>query len=421
MESLCGWGVNRFGFSWVRVCGNGENEAVSNKSQIQYSKIGVLSVAHTMNDLYSNYLPQLFPFLIVLSPGFTATRAAILISAFTITSSFVQPLFGYFLDRRGKRWLVHVGTLWMAIMLSMTGWVGNYWIMVALAALAGLGTAAFHPQASTMVNVLSGEHKAVMLSTFVAFGNVGFALGPLLLVPLFEMYGLQATAITVIPGILVAVLLFFFAPRNSALSGTVPEFSEVLHSLKSAKKELVAIISVIAIRSLSYTGMLAMLPLYFKSQNLSNIAASHLLTIMLFSGAIGGVLGGFLSDYYGRKRLIVGSLVISTPLFFAFFYTQGITSMLFLALAGAALLSSFAVTVVAAQEAIPDNKALAAGLTMGFAGGIGGLAVILIGRIADVWGLPSAVFVIFLLPLVAGMVALLMKSRPAARLQRLEA
>lgn len=391
---------------------------MQSRTQIQYAKIGVLSLAHMFNDLYSNYLPQLFPFLVVLSPGFTATRATILVSAFTFTSSMVQPLFGYFLDRKGKRWLVHVGTLWMAVLLSLTGWVDNYWLMVFLAALAGLGTAAFHPQASTMVNVLSGDYKAVMLSFFVAFGNVGFALGPLLLVPLFEAYGLRATAVTVIPGFLVAVLLYFFAPGNSELSGPVPEFSAVIQSLKSSTRELAAIIGVIAIRSLSYSGMLAILPLYFKSQNLSNIAASHLLTIMLFAGAVGGLLGGFLSDYYGRKQLIVGSLLLSSPLFFAFFYTQGALSMIFLALAGAALLSSFSVTVVAAQEAIPDNKALAAGLTMGFAGGIGGLAVILIGRIGDRWGLASAIFVLFLLPLAAGLVALLMKGRPAARLQR---
>lgn len=391
---------------------------MQSRTQIQYAKIGVLSLAHMFNDLYSNYLPQLFPFLVVLSPGFTATRATILVSAFTFTSSMVQPLFGYFLDRKGKRWLVHVGTLWMAVLLSLTGWVDNYWLMVFLAALAGLGTAAFHPQASTMVNVLSGDYKAVMLSFFVAFGNVGFALGPLLLVPLFEAYGLRATAVTVIPGFLVAVLLYFFAPGNSELSGPVPEFSAVIQSLKSSTRELAAIIGVIAIRSLSYSGMLAILPLYFKSQNLSNIAASHLLTIMLFAGAVGGLLGGFLSDYYGRKQLIVGSLLLSSPLFFAFFYTQGALSMIFLALAGAALLSSFSVTVVAAQEAIPDNKALAAGLTMGFAGGIGGLAVILIGRIGDRWGLAAAIFVLFLLPLAAGLVALLMKGRPAARLQR---
>ncbi len=388
-------------------------------SQIQYSKIGVLALAHMLNDLYSNYLPQMLPFLVVLNPGFTATRAAILVSAFTISSSLIQPLFGYFLDRQGKRWLVHVGTLWMALLLSLTGIVHNYVLLVTLAALAGLGTAAFHPQASTMVNILSGDRKAVLLSAFVAFGNFGFALGPLLLVPLFQTYGLHATLVTVVPGILVAILLLFFAPRNHMLTGAAPALSVVLHSLKFAARELVAIVSVIASRSLAYTGMLTMLPLYFKSENLSNIAASHLVSIMLFSGAFGGIIGGFVSDYYGRKRLIVGSLVISTPLFFAFLLTHGVLSTIFLALAGAALLSSFSVTVVAAQEAIPDNKALAAGLTMGFAGGVGGLAVIFIGRIGDIWGLSAAVATLFLLPVLAGLIGLFMKSRPAAYTQRM--
>lgn len=389
--------------------------------KIQFSKIGVLSFAHMLNDLYSNYLPQMLPFLIAINPNFTATMAAILVSSFTITSSLVQPLFGFFLDRQGKRWLVHVGTLWMAIMLSLTGIVHNYVLMVVLASLAGLGTAAFHPQASTMVNILSGEHKAVLLSAFVAFGNFGFALGPLLLVPLFQAYGLRATLVTVIPGIIVALLLLFFAPKNNVLSGSNTPLSEVIKSLRSASQELSAIIGVIAIRSLAYTGMLTLLPLYFKSQNLSNVAASHLVTIMLATGAIGGVIGGFISDYYGRKRLIVGSLILSTPLFFGFFLTQGALSTLFLALAGAALLASFSVTVIAAQEAIPNNKALAAGLTMGFAGGLGGLAVIFIGRIADIWGLSTAVCIIFLLPLLAGMIAFFMKSRPAARTERLSA
>ena len=394
---------------------------MNQKHQIQYSKIGVLSLAHMLNDLYSNYLPQMLPFLVALTPSFTATRAAILVSAFTITSSLVQPLFGYFLDRQGKRWLVHVGTLWMAIMLSLTGIVHNYGLLVLLASLAGLGTAAFHPQASTMVNVLSGDRKAVLLSAFVAFGNFGFALSPLLLVPLFQAYGLHATLVTVVPGVLVAILLLLYAPRNNVLSGANTPFPVVVRSLKSAASELVAIIGVIAIRSLAYTGMLTILPLYFKAQNLSNIAASHLVTIMLAAGAIGGVIGGFISDFYGRKRLIVGSLVVSTPLFFGFLNTQGTLSTIFLAFAGAALLSSFSVTVVAAQEAIPDNKALAAGLTMGFAGGIGGLAVILIGRIGDIWGLTSAVTILFLLPILAGLIGLFMKSRPAARTQRVAA
>jgi FSR family fosmidomycin resistance protein-like MFS transporter len=82
-------------------------------------------------------------------------------------------------------------------------------------------------------------------------------------------------------------------------------------------------------------------------------------------------------------------------------------------------MSSFSVTVVAAQEAIPNNKSFAAGLTMGFAGGIGGLMVILIGRIGDLYGLTTAISVLFFLPSVAGLIALFMKSRPTSKAERI--
>ncbi|KGK89695.1 MFS transporter [Desulfosporosinus sp. HMP52] len=393
----------------------------SNRS-IEYSTIGILSLAHMLNDMYSNYLPQMLPFLVA-ATALNATKAAILVSAFTISSSFIQPVFGYFLDRQGKRWLVHVGTLWMAIMLSLTGLVNNYLLLVLLASLAGLGTAAFHPQASTMITVVSGDRKAVLLSTFIAFGNIGFALSPLILVPLFQNYGLSATIYTIIPGIIVALLLYFFAPTNHVLRGgtTPPTLAEVWLSLLKARKELLAITSVIAIRALAYTGLLTILPLYFHEQHLSSITSSHLVFIMLFAGAIGGILGGYISDRFGRKPLTIGSLVLATPCFYGFLYTNGTLSVVLLALAGACLLSSFSVTVVAAQEAIPNNKSLAAGLTMGFAGGVGGLLVIPIGRIGDLYGLSTSISILFLLPLLAGLTALFMRNRPAAKSQRIAA
>lgn len=386
--------------------------------KIQYSKIGVLSLAHMMNDLYSNYLPQMLPFLIVAYQGFSATHAAVIVSAFSITSSFTQPLFGYFMDQQGKRWPAYIGTLWMAVLLSMTGLVSNYILLVILAALAGLGTAAFHPQASTMVNVLSLDRKAVLLSVYVAFGNFGFAMSPLLLVPLFEAFGLKATVVTIIPGMIVTVLLFLFSPKDQTSSEAPPALGVVFQTLRASAKELTSIVGVITFRALAYTGLVTMLPLYFKYRNMSNIQTSHLITVMLAAGAVGGIIGGFISDHFGRKQLIIGSLILSTPLFFAFLLADGMLSTVFLALAGAALMASFSVTVVAAQEAIPDNKALAAGISMGLANGLGGIAVIAIGRVGDLFGLSAAVTLLISLPIFAGFLAVFMENRPPDRLER---
>jgi FSR family fosmidomycin resistance protein-like MFS transporter len=359
-----------------------------------------------LNDLYSNYLPQMLPFLMVAMPGFTITKAAILTSAFSITSSLIQPFFGYIVDGMGRRWLVHVGTLWMAVMLSLTGLVKNYATLVMLASLAGLGTAAFHPQASSMVNILSGKFKAVFFSIFVAFGNIGIALSPLILVPLFQAFGLRASLFVIIPGVLVTILLYLFAPHIDSSSRKGASFRMALDTLKKSARHLVPIIGVIAVRSMAYTGMLTLLPLYFLERNYSKIVSSQLLTVMLASGAAGGVLGGLVSDRYGRKPLIVASLMLSTPLLFLFLNTQGFLSVIILAIAGATLMANFSVTIVAAQESIPDNKALASGLTMGLAGGLGGFAVILIGRIGDVAGLSFAISILFTLPVVAGLIAL---------------
>jgi FSR family fosmidomycin resistance protein-like MFS transporter len=389
--------------------------------RIHYPTIALLSFAHLLNDMYSNFLPQMLPFLIVLMPGFNATQAAVLVSVFTISASFIQPIFGYILDGRRKWWLFNIGTIWMAAMLALTGVVRGYGDLVLLAALAGLGTAAFHPRASTLVNNMAGDRKAVFLSAFVAFGNLGFALSPLLLIPLFQAYGLHAAVYTVVPAVLVTLLLLFFAPRNDLSEGAGTSIAQALRSLRSAAGELSVIVAVIAIRSLAYTGLLALLPLYFKSLRLSDIAGSHLMTIMLVSGAAGGILGGLISDYYGRKRLIVGSMFLTTPLLFGFLMSHGILSVIFLGLGGAALMASFSVTVVAAQEVIPANKALAAGLSMGFAGGLGALAVVVVGRIGDIYGLVYGVGVLFTLPLAAGLVGLMMKNRPAGRTERREA
>ena len=344
-------------------------------------------------------------------PGFTATQAAILVASFNISSSLFQPIFGYIVDGRGHSWLVYVGTLWMAVFLSLTGLVHGYAPMVALATIAGLALG-LPSSGSGLVDGLSARYKAVYQSTFVAFGNFGFALAPLALVPLFQAYGLKATTLLILPGILAAAILFFALPRQMKSNKETASLSVVWKAIRKSARELGVILGVISVRSAAYTGLLALLPLYFHGRNISNIDASRMLTLMLFTGAFGGIAGGFLSDRWGRKPIIVGSLIAATPLFFGFLAVKGALSLIFLALAGAALLSSFSITIVAAQEAIPEHKAMAAGLSLGFANGLGALAVIFIGRVGDLWGLTTAIVLLVSLPFAAGLVGLFLRHHP---------
>jgi FSR family fosmidomycin resistance protein-like MFS transporter len=371
-----------------------------------------ICLAHLINDWYMNYIQTLLPFLV--AKGLGVSRGAFLISAFTITSSLLQPVSGYLVDQKNQRWLVYAGTLWMALLLSLLGVVENYALLVLSVTLAGLGTAAFHPQASAMVTAVSGEKKGFFQSLFVTAGNVGWALTPLMAVPFVQAYGLGMTPLFAVPGVLTAILLWFTAPKIASGAKAAPP--PLWPTLRSVWSELARIVLVVAIRAMAYFSLVAFLPLYLQQQNISLLTGSRLLFVMLFSGAMGGLLGGYLSDLFGRKAIIVGTLVVSSPLFYLFLNTSGMLSYLLLGLAGAALLASFSVTIVAAQEVISKNAAMASGLMLGFGIGIGGLGVGLVGLAAEHIGIVYAIHLVIWLPLPAGLVALTLKDRKESTL-----
>jgi FSR family fosmidomycin resistance protein-like MFS transporter len=368
-------------------------------------KVFSLSIAHMFNDWYMNFIQTLLPFIVALGLGIT--KAAFLISAFTTSASLLQPVFGYLVDRKNQRWMVYVGTVWMAVLLSLFGVTNNYGLLLVLATLSGLGTAAFHPQAAAMVSAVSGSRKGFFQSIFVAGGNVGWALAPLMVIPVIKNYGLEATPVFAVPGILVAILLWFTAPRTLAANKTGSASLSAV--LRSSWFELAKLVLVVALRSLTYFGQIAFLPLYLQTRNISIVGSGYFLFTMLFSGAAGGVLGGYLSDRLGRKTVIAGSLILSTPCFHFFLQSTGFAMYVFLALAGGALLASFSVTVVLAQEIISKNAAMATGLTLGFAIGMGGLGVGFLGAVIEKTGLAYGINLLVWLPFAAGLLALTLK------------
>jgi FSR family fosmidomycin resistance protein-like MFS transporter len=313
-------------------------------------------------------------------------------------------------DKKDKQWLVYAGTLWMALLLGLTGLFTNYIYLLFIVALAGLGTAAFHPQASALAATCSENRKTFSQAIFIASGNVGWALTPLIFAPLFIRYGLNVTPAFVIPGALAAIMLWF-TTHGIAMPLKKKNNTSVLPALKESWKELSKIMMVVALRSLAYFSLISFLPLYLKEKNISLVTGSRLVFLMLFTGSIGGLIGGFIADKYSKKGVIVISLIASAPLFYLFTLTSGITADIFLAFAGAFLLASFSITVSLAQKVISNNAAFASGLTLGFGTGIGGLGVGVIGIITENYGVTFAVNLLILFPLVGGLVGLLLKDR----------
>lgn len=384
-----------------------KNDATAVTLKPQFLKIGIFSAGHLVNDLYMNQIQVLIPFWII--AGLSAAQGGFLVAAFTISSSLLQPLFGILSDRKSYRWLIFCGTAWMTILLSLMGLTHNYLLLFTLAMLAGLGTAAFHPQASKMVAQCSGSQKSFAQAVFIAAGNVGWALTPLCFVPLVNHYGMSVSPYFIIPGLFISLLLWIIS-RNRTFTVTESKAKAPIWStLKEHRHELTRILLIVALRSLTYSSLIAFLPLYLKEHHVPLVTSSRMLSFMLFTGSIGGLVGGFLADKYGRRLVLITSLTLTTPLYILFLITQGWVSIFFLGIAGACLLATFSVTVTATHKVIRNNAGLASGLTLGFGQGIGGLGVGIMGIVADTAGFDITIYCLIALPLLASLLCIRLK------------
>jgi len=372
-----------------------------------FGKVITLAVAHLCNDWYVNLLQIMLPFLI--AAGLEIKQGGYLIAAFMITSSVMQPLLGGWIDRHPRPWLVYAGTLWMALLFGLFGLVHGFGGQLALALAAGVGTAAFHPQASAMVSGVAGNRKGAMQAVFITFGNIGLALTPVTVFPLLQKWGLNASPLFVIPGLIGAALLWCNPVKNSAEKGKT-QSNPIGPMLRRHWRGLSLICLVVCLRSLFYFAVTAYLAIYLMERGVSADRCGVLLFVMLFFGALGGFAGGYLSDRIGRRAVTAGSLLLSAPLFWLFLQSyDGITGLVLMALAGAMLMASFSVTVVAAQELIGSHPALASGMMLGFGFGVGGLGVAAIGIWAQHYGVGQVLHGILLLPLLSGLCAFAVK------------
>lgn len=384
---------------------------------MQKIPILLMFLGHIWVDISQGTLPVVLPKLKEVFE-LSYLEVGLAVTVLNLTSSVIQPVFGYISDRFRTGWFVPAGILWTAFAMGLLGWAPNYSLVLLLVGFAGLGTAAFHPRAMMAVTLASGSRRGLGTAIFSTGGNLGFALGPVIGRFLVLGFGLYATMGLLAPAVLFAAAILLYPGdflRRDA--GGEARSRGALHeeSFSIPWLSLILLCLIVTLRSWVYMSFLSYLPMFLQEQGVHLKTGSLILTVFLACGAAAGLYGGHLSDRIGRRAVIVVSMLLYPALASLMMLSSGAWLWILAGVSGAALLSSFSVTIVWAQDLLPRRIGLASGLILGLGFGTGGLGVAFSGYLADVTGLYHTLWILALVPMLGSLLAFFVKTRADGR------
>ncbi|MBQ9763392.1 MAG: MFS transporter [Phascolarctobacterium sp.] len=383
---------------------------MSNKS---FWAIISLTLGHLVTDLQAGALPIVLPHLKEMFSLTYAQMAAIVLTQ-NVTSSVIQPVFGYITDKRSLPTFLPFCAALAGAGFSAIGWATSYAMILMTVIIIGVSSATYHPQASKTVNFLSADNaKAQNMGIFSLGGKAGMAVGSMMMTFLLALEGgIHNTMYFVLPGLLVFGLMMYYMPEYKRVN---IEFS-IKQATSKIKKQnaklsyfgLFLLLFFIFLRSTVHTGLSTYLPSFFmKFRDCEPVFASLLVTVFLLGGVVGTYLGAVISDKLGTRAVVFGSMLLSIlPVFMMDKIYNETIIIVNVGLAGFLIVASSAASIVLAQTMLPNNVGMAAGLTIGFSVGLGGLGVTGLGVLADNFGLPFTMQVMCLLTVVCALVAL---------------
>lgn len=380
------------------------NNKISNTSSgVGYSLITLLIISHSANDAFVNFLSPLLP---LIQERFTLgeTFLAVLVATISLSANVLQPLFGALSDKLGKRLVASGGLLMCSALMPLIGIIPSALLLIALLAISGLGSAAFHPSASSIMRDVTHKrkNKALAFSFFTAAGPLGQALAPIVVLAVVATYGLEATPWLMLPGFVLALLLYLFIPAKPRARNQVPRKFFDFTLLKGP----VGVLATAGIlRSLSYVTFVNAMPLWLVAQGVERDAPviGWVLATYSSAAALGVLLAGWLEPHLGRRNIIVISMLCAIIPSFLTLMLPINHGAFFIVIALASMFANAPVPllVLAAQELVlPHAIGTASGLLMGFTWGMAGILYIGLGHLQEVWGLTPAIGLsyAFLLP-----------------------
>ncbi|MDA2006181.1 MFS transporter [Bacillus cereus] len=386
-------------------------QAVSQKNTVEtptiYRILFAISFGHFLNDSMQAVVPALFPIL-EKTMNLSYMQVGWIAFALNMTSSIMQPVFGMYSDKKPSPFLLPLGMF--SSMLGMIGlaFAPNFIIVIISVLFIGLGSAVFHPEGARVAYMAAGAKRGLAQAIYQVGGNTGNSLAPiftaLIFVPLGQIGSLGFTAFAAV-GI---VLLIFVSNwyRNELATGAVRRKKRAALEAENAivsthiKFVILLLVFLTFVRSWYGAGIGNFYQFYLiEHYGLSIKNAQYFVFAFMIAGVLGTFFGGPLADRFGKKTIIVFSMLGSAPLALLLPHVSLVWVVPLFLCIGFISSSSFSVIVVYAQELVPGKVGMVSGLIVGLAFGLGALGSVVLGKLADIYSLQFIMLLCSCLPL----------------------
>ncbi len=354
------------------------------------STLKILTIAggHFINDSFMAFIPALLP-LLIQKLSLSLTTAGTL-SAIAQLPAVLNPMIGYVADRHRLQWAVILSPGITATMISLLGIAPNEPIIAFLILFSGLSTAFFHAPAPAMVGNLTKKRLGRAMSWFMAGGEFGYSIGPLLAVWAVSTFTLEGTARMMVIGWAASALLYWQLHRCSTHMLKSSDAKKAV-SVKAVLPELLRFFTPMSLmlfmRSFITTILVVYLPTYMNKQGANLWMSGASLSILEFAGVIGALVAGSISDCLGRKSVLVTAFGLSFICLVWFLNSKGGELVIALLLLGFTTIATGPIYLAIVQENFPHHRAVANGIYMGSTFLLTSLTTLIIGIMGDHIGL----------------------------------
>ncbi len=376
----------------------------------------LLTLSHSANDAFANVLPVFLP-SIQSRLGLGEAVLAVAVAVVSISSNVLQPVFGGFVDRWGRRKSAALGLTVGSVLMGFISVAPSFWSLLFVLTVGGLGSAIYHPAAAAMARD-TGAQRSLSMSLFAAGGSFGSALMPVVVLWVVRTVGPQYVPLLSVVGVLFGLALYAFTPPRDRTAPTAPPRRLFDLSLIAGPVGLLSVGGIL--RAMAFISFTNGMPLFLANvRGFAPDAPVIGLTLSIYMGAasVGGILAGLLEPKVGRLRLIVFCMLGALPALLLTLRLDAPSLPFFVvvALAGMLTNASIPLLVITAQDLAPNDVAAASGLLMGFTWGTAGVIYIGFGALQEVIGIGPALALGFgfLLP-AAALVAYVFRRSKAA-------